>query len=249
MKVVDVDIETLIPDPENARTHDDKNLAAIRGSIKQFDVVEPLVVWKKNNVVLGGNGRLDVMKKMGFKTAPVHYVDLDDKKAKALALALNRTAELADWNMDRLKEQLAEIDDPELIGFDEDFVKFDDDPTSTAEQDENYSRKIETPIYEITGEKPEIKDLIDTSKSEELLNRISKIDISDEIRIFLEYAAQRHNVFNYQNIAEYYAHSPKEVQELMEESALIIIDFNKAIEGGFVEMSEKLANSFRNEKL
>lgn len=136
MKIIDVDIESLIPDPENARTHDEKNLAAIRGSIKQFDVVEPLVVWKKNNVVLGGNGRLEVMKKMGFKTAPVHYVDLDDKKAKALALALNRTAELADWNMDRLKEQLAEIDDPELIGFDEDFVKFDDDPSSTPEQDE-----------------------------------------------------------------------------------------------------------------
>jgi ParB-like chromosome segregation protein Spo0J len=143
MKVVDVDIETLIPDPENARTHDDKNLAAIRGSIKQFDVVEPLVVWKKNNVVLGGNGRLEVMKKMGFKTAPVHYVDLDDKKAKALALALNRTAELADWNMDRLKEQLAEIDEPELIGFDEDFVKFDDDQQETKTETIDGSKELD----------------------------------------------------------------------------------------------------------
>lgn len=143
MQVVDVDIETLIPDPENARTHDEKNLAAIRGSIKQFDVVEPLVVWKKNNVVLGGNGRLDVMKKMGFKTAPVHYVDLDDKKAKALALALNRTAELADWNMDRLKEQLAEIDDPELIGFDDDFASIPDESQETKTETIDGSKELD----------------------------------------------------------------------------------------------------------
>ena len=116
MQVVDVDIEALIPDPENARTHDDKNLAAIRGSIKQFDVVEPLVVQRSSNIVLGGNGRLEVLKSLGHKTVPVHYIDIDDKKAKALALALNRTAELAGWDMERVKEQLAEIDDPGLIG-------------------------------------------------------------------------------------------------------------------------------------
>jgi len=143
MDIVDVDIEALIPDPENARTHDDKNLAAIRGSIKQFDVVEPLVVQRRNNIVLGGNGRLEVMKAMGFKTAPVHYVDLDDKKAKALALALNRTAELADWNMERLKEQLAEIDEPELIGFDEDFVKFDDDQQETKTETIDGSKELD----------------------------------------------------------------------------------------------------------
>lgn len=142
MDIVEVDIEALIPDPENARTHDDKNLAAIRGSIKQFDVVEPLVVQRRNNIVLGGNGRLEVMKAMGFKTAPVHYVDLDDKKAKALALALNRTAELADWNMERLREQLAEIDEPELIGFDEDFVKFDDDKPETKTETIDGSKEL-----------------------------------------------------------------------------------------------------------
>ncbi len=146
MKVIDVDIESLIPDPENARTHDDKNLAAIRGSIKQFDVVEPLVVLKKNNVVLGGNGRLEVMKGMGFKTVPVHYVDLDDKKAKALALALNRTAELAGWDMERLQEQLKEIDDPELIGFDDDFAKTEEDDFTFKEPKEEKEKEFKLVI-------------------------------------------------------------------------------------------------------
>ena len=50
--------------------------------------------------------------------------------------------------------------------------------------------------------------------------------------------------FNYENIAEFYAHSDKEVQELMESSALVIIDFKKAIEQGFIELSEDLADKF-----
>ena len=141
MQVVDVDIEALIPDPENARTHDDKNLAAIRGSIKQFDVVEPLVVQRSSNIVLGGNGRLEVLKSLGHKTVPVHYIDIDDKKAKALALALNRTAELAGWDMERVKEQLAEIDDPGLIGFDDDFGKIEEDDDFKFKEPKDESEK------------------------------------------------------------------------------------------------------------
>ncbi len=124
MKVEIVDIESLIPDPQNARKHDAKNLAAIRGSIKQFEMVEPLIVRRSNNVVIGGNGRLAALKEMGHTTAPVHYVDFDDQKARALSLALNRTAELAEWDVDVLNSTLDallnegfEIED---IGFDAD---------------------------------------------------------------------------------------------------------------------------------
>lgn len=121
MKIEQVDIELLTPDPNNARKHDQKNLSAIRGSIKQFDVVEPLIVRQSNNVVIGGNGRLAVLKELGHKIVPVHYVDFDDQKSKALALALNRTAELADWDNDILVEQLRDLKidiDVGEIGFD-----------------------------------------------------------------------------------------------------------------------------------
>ena len=46
--------------------------------------------------------------------------------------------------------------------------------------------------------------------------------------------------FNYSNIAEYYAHADKELQEMMEDLALVIIDFNKAIADGYVEFSDKM---------
>ena len=68
--------------------------------------------------------------------------------------------------------------------------------------------------------------------------------MTEEVRDFLQYAATRHVVFNYQNIAEFYAHADKETQELMERSALVIIDFDKAIENGFVEMSKDISKLY-----
>ena len=72
--------------------------------------------------------------------------------------------------------------------------------------------------------------------------KIKKSNVDNEIKDFLIKSAYRHIVFNYENIAEFYTHNDKEVQELMEESALVIIDLNKAIKNGFVQMTEYLMN-------
>lgn len=56
----------------------------------------------------------------------------------------------------------------------------------------------------------------------------------------LKLAATRHIVFNYQMLAEFYAQADKEVQELMEKSGLVIIDFEDALINGFVKLTETL---------
>lgn len=48
----------------------------------------------------------------------------------------------------------------------------------------------------------------------------------------------RHVVFNYRNIAEYYAAASPAMQGLMEDSALVIIDVDRAIANGFVNLSK-----------
>lgn len=106
-----LDSELLIPDPKNSRKHGEKNIASIRTSIKQFGQLEPLVVRKQNNVVLGGNARLDVMKELGFKEILITYVDCDEQEALAIGLVLNRSGELAEWDMEQLKDTLGEIGD------------------------------------------------------------------------------------------------------------------------------------------
>lgn len=109
-----------------------------------------------------------------------------------------------------------------------------------------YSQKVNSPIYEPKNKQPDIRLLCDNSKTKRLLRKIELAkNVTYQEKMFLVNAARRHNVFNYEKIADYYAHATKEMQELMEESALVIIDFEKAIELGYV----KLSNSIRKQYL
>ena len=110
--------------------------------------------------------------------------------------------------------------------------------------DSKYSKKIKAPIYEPKNRKPHPIELCDTSKANRLINEIKNANIPEDDKKFLIEAAKRHNVFNYELIADYYAHSPKEVQQLMEHSALVIIDFEKAIEYGYIKLSDEISNQY-----
>lgn len=114
------------------------------------------------------------------------------------------------------------------------------------EGDTKYSRAITIPQYEIKGEKPLIPELYNNKKVVELLNHIKNSNVSEEEKKFLTIAAYRHYVFNYSKIAEYYPHASKEMQELMEESALVIIDIEDAIMNGYVLASKKIDSIIEN---
>jgi hypothetical protein len=110
--------------------------------------------------------------------------------------------------------------------------------------EKKYSLKVDSPIYEPKYQKPHIAELCDKSKTHRLIREIdaSKLDIDE--KNFLIDAAKRHNIFNYEKIADYYAHSSKEMQHLMERSGLVIIDFNKAIEYGFVKLCDEIRKQY-----
>lgn len=113
--------------------------------------------------------------------------------------------------------------------------------------DEKYTGKIEAPVYEPKHKKPHVIELYNNAKAQKLISEIEKADIPSQEKKFLIEAAARHTVFNYEKIADYYAHSPKEMQELMEASALVIIDFDKAIEGGFIRLCEDIRKQYMEE--
>lgn len=123
----------------------------------------------------------------------------------------------------------------------------DGDASEGAESD--YTHKIAVPTYEPRGDAPNIGEMYDTAKRDELLRQIEATPMPDDVRRFLVDAAQRHTVFNYEKIADFYAHADAEIQSLMEKSALVIIDFDKAIENGFVKLSEDLAMQYKAEYL
>lgn len=115
------------------------------------------------------------------------------------------------------------------------------------EEEKKYSSKIEAPIYEPKNKQPHIMELCDKTKTQRLIREIENSSLSYEEKMFLIDAARRHNVFNYEKIADYYAHASKEMQHLMERSALVIIDFEKAIQYGYVKLCDEIRNQYLEE--
>jgi len=239
----------LKPYENNARTHSPEQVEQLTKSIKQFGFNNPILV-QEDLTVVAGHGRLMAAKKLGLESVPVIKLrHLTQEQVKAYVLADNKLALNAGWDDEILKAELLAIQeageiDMDAIGFSDDEMKamidgvdVDDD---TEQSRSEYTKKIDTPVYTPKGDKPEIHTLVDQSKAQELISKIRAADITEEEKQFLISAAYRHNVFDYHMVAEYYSHANPVLQDLMEQSALVIIDFNKAIELGYVQLSKKL---------
>src|SRR3989338_2812942 len=107
-----VDIDKLNPAVYNPRKWSDKAVSDLKESLKRFGFVDPLVVngsEMRKNIVIGGHFRLKVAKELGYKQAPVVYINIPDiEKEKELNLRLNKNTGEWDWNL--------------LSGFDESFL-------------------------------------------------------------------------------------------------------------------------------
>ena len=247
MNIVNLKVEELIPYINNPRNNTEA-VDKVAASIKEFGFKVPIVI-DKDNVVVTGHTRLLASKKLGLEEVPcVIADDLSPAQIKAFRIADNKVSEYAEWDEDMLKVELEELEE---MNFDLDSVSIDfsdfnmaldlEDTEEGQEQEENiYTKEINIPQYEITGECPKLEELVNEEKTKSLIERIEKSDIPNDIKEFLIKASYRHLAFNYQNVAEYYAHADKDVQELMEESALVIIDYNDAIRNGYVQIKKAI---------
>ena len=116
-----VPLDSLHLDPANARAHGERNLEAIVASLQRFGQAEPLVVRASTGRVIGGNGRLVAMRQLGWTECDVVELDVDDLEATALGIALNRTAELAEWDSEALGKLLESLQSEDAlagVGFD-----------------------------------------------------------------------------------------------------------------------------------
>lgn len=230
MRIEKIPIELINPAPYNPRKDlkpGDVEYEKLKRSIDEFDLVEPLVWNEKTGNLVGGHQRLKILLDRGDKEVEVSVVNLDEEKERALNIALNKIQ--GDWDYDKLREVLDELNkssiDVEITGFDIDEIKVD------AVQ------------YEPKGE-ASIDELVDVTKYNELIRKIEEADIDEKEREFLKLAATRFLKFNYAKIADYYANAGLETQELFEDLALVIIDFEDAIAKGFVRFSKRVAEMY-----
>ena len=107
-------LEDLVPDPKNARKHGTRNLDAIAASLREVGAARSIVI-NEAGVILAGNATVEAARKLGLKLkvvrgeadtiVAVQRDGLSPKEQARLALADNRTAELAEgWDADILRE-------------------------------------------------------------------------------------------------------------------------------------------------
>lgn len=135
MTIIDKPIDELIPYANNPR-HNDDAVFAVANSISQFGFKVPVVV-DRENVIVCGHTRYKAAQKLGLKTVPCIIADdLTPDQINAFRLADNKTAELADWDMSKLEEELeglANDFDMEDFGFKE--LETLDEPSEIADDD------------------------------------------------------------------------------------------------------------------
>ena len=237
-----VELSALRENPDNPQTVTEEEFGKLRDSMRRihgFLRTRPLLV-EEDGTIKCGNKRFRALVRNGVRVVPADYVrrlsDYTPEEVREFVLQDN--LQRGDWDVDKLLAQYS-ADELKALGggFDELIAEF---AAKGAESDFEYSSKIEAPQYNITGENPELEDLYDTEKADELAKEIDEADVPKKVKAFLKAAAMRHVVFNFRNIAEYYAHADAKVQRLMEKSALVIIDFEDAIRNGFVIVSERM---------
>jgi len=114
--------DKLIAYASNPR-HNDHAVDKVTAMIKEFGFKVPIIA-KSDGTVIDGHLRLKCAKKLNLdKVSVIVADDLTEAQIKAFRIAINQSAELADWNIDLLKievEGLQELDfDIDLLGFDD----------------------------------------------------------------------------------------------------------------------------------
>ena len=151
-------LDRLVPYTNNARTHSPEQVNKLRGSLREFGFVSPVII-DKDYGILAGHGRIAAARAEGMESVPCVFVDhLTEAQKKAYILADNRFALDAGWDEDMLRvdmEALQGMDfDISLTGFDEaeiaDLLSLDDG--EAQEDDFDVDAELQKPCVAKTGD-------------------------------------------------------------------------------------------------
>lgn len=115
MKIENLKIESLIPFANNAKRHDEAQVAAIAGSIKEFGFNNPVLIDAENGII-AGHGRVMAARMLGLATVPcIRLGHLTDAQRRAYILADNRLAEIGGgWDEELLRIELEGLEDEDF---------------------------------------------------------------------------------------------------------------------------------------
>lgn len=126
MQIVNKNINELKTYENNPRNNREAIQYVIK-SIKEFGFKVPIVI-DTNNVIVSGHTRYEASKQLGLEEVPCVVIDdLNEQQVNAFRIADNKVAERAEWDWDKLADELGTITDIDMeeFGF-EDIIKGQD---------------------------------------------------------------------------------------------------------------------------
>lgn len=122
LTVHDTPVADLALLPGNPRQGD---IGAVAESMRTNGVYQPIIINRGTHTgrpmeVIAGNHRAQAAQKLGHDTIPTVILDVDDEAATRIALADNRTSDLADYDTEALVDMLKQLDDLTGTGYDAD---------------------------------------------------------------------------------------------------------------------------------
>ncbi len=100
----------LVPWALNPRKNDHA-VATVAGLIERYGFASPIVARRSDLRVIAGHTRLKAAIKLGLEEVPVRLLELTDEECAALAIADNKSSELADWDDEQLSAILKDLGD------------------------------------------------------------------------------------------------------------------------------------------
>ena len=147
LKIEYLPIEALKPYEKNTRKHQKKDVDNIARSIEKYGMCDAIGIWGEQNIIVEGHGRMLACKQLGMTEVPIVRLDhLTDEQRREYAIAHNATAELSEWDLDILPDELADLD---LGDFDFDFgVDDEEEETEIVEDEDTSTEEDEIPEVE-----------------------------------------------------------------------------------------------------
>ena len=107
--VQEVAPELLVFYDRNAKIHSPEQVEALKKSIREFGFLTPCLIDKDMNLI-AGHGRVMAAKELGMQTVPCVLIEgLSEEQRRAYIMADNRLADMAEWNMEIVFEELQDL--------------------------------------------------------------------------------------------------------------------------------------------
>ena len=100
MKIERIQINKLKPATYNPRQITKKQYSDLKDSIDRFGLVDPIIINKNGNVVVGGHQRLKICKELKHTEIDCVVLDLNKEQERELNIRLNKSG--GEWDFDLL---------------------------------------------------------------------------------------------------------------------------------------------------